>query len=531
MSWRTNNGRARTVIDGLAWIPKGPSSEDKCYNIDRGSTGPTGGLGPTGPTGGLGPTGAPGTAASKGDTGPTGMQGPTGMTGVGMTGMQGPTGMTGPTGAVGMTGMTGPTGMTGMTGPTGMQGPTGPGLSGITGGTGGTGFFSFTGFAAASSTGTFIIPPYSNVFFEVGGSPGGSTQQGTGGAGAVVQVNFLTPFSIYTTYTYFIGYPGGNANGATGGAGDNLGRGASGGAGGVGGVGVGGGGGGGGSYIFNYPTLTIVAGGGGGGGFLNGGGSAGGANGSGSAGGGGSIGGGGGNLNGSGSGGIGGIGGNPGSPMFGTAGAGGAGINGGGGGGGGWGGGGGGGGGVGQGGGGGGGGSYSVYPSAIYAPSLSGVGYINVTYSPNNNPVLQYDVNTQQIYYNSKTFVIDHPLCIDKYLVHACLEGPEAGVYYRGQAKILSDYSSIEIYLADYVEYLATDFTIHVTPFLNAEDINEAYFPNLITTPVKQGKFTVYSDIVPCEFSYIVFGKRQQIEVEPMKALTCVKGDGPYKWI
>lgn len=131
-----------------------------------------------------------------------------------------------------------------------------------------------------------------------------------------------------------------------------------------------------------------------------------------------------------------------------------------------------------------------------------------------------------------KTFIIDHPLQTEKYLVHACLEGPEAGVYYRGTGVITSESKSVEIHLADYVEELAFDFTIHVTPYLSDDDKEkEPYFPKLITTDVKNGMFTVYSDIVPCKFNYLVFGTRQNIEVEPLKELTYVKGDGPYKWI
>jgi len=131
---------------------------------------------------------------------------------------------------------------------------------------------------------------------------------------------------------------------------------------------------------------------------------------------------------------------------------------------------------------------------------------------------------------SEKTFVIEHPIDNNKYLVHACLEGPEAGVYYRGKARINSDYKSVDIYLADYVEHLACDFTVHLTPYLS-ENIIEPYFPKLISSPVKNGKFKVYSDIVPCDFDYLVFGKRKSIEVEPLKILTHVKGDGPYKWI
>ena len=185
-----------------------------------------------------------------------------------------------------------------------------------------------------------------------------------------------------------------------------------------------------------------------------------------------------------------------------------------------------------DGGGGGAGGSYSAYSNVIYSTSTSTVGFINIEYTVYSGVVLQYDVSTQKVFYNAKTFVIEHPLQIDKYLVHACLEGPEAGVYYRGTGVITSESKSVEIYLADYVEKLAFDFTIHVTPYLSNDDKEkEPYFPKLITTDVNNGMFTVYSDIVPCKFNYLVFGTRQNIEVEPLKELTYVKGDGPYKWI
>ena len=179
-------------------------------------------------------------------------------------------------------------------------------------------------------------------------------------------------------------------------------------------------------------------------------------------------------------------------------------------------------------------GSYWIAGSGISVPTLTTI-YIssdgfNWTVSNNNQSgsVSITVISSKYPYFGAgvKTFVIEHPLNINKYLVHACLEGPEAGVYYRGTAIINSDFKSVDIYLADYVDYLAKEFTIYVSPIVN--DPNN--IPVLGTSPVIKGKFTVYSNIVPCEFNYIVFGKRQNIEVEPLKALTHVKGDGPYKY-
>ena len=71
----------------------------------------------------------------------------------------------------------------------------------------------------------------------------------------------------------------------------------------------------------------------------------------------------------------------------------------------------------------------------------------------------------------------------EKYLVHACLEGPEAGVYYRGQDYVLT---SVEIVLPDYVQYIAIDFTVNLTPI--------GLFAELYCTEVKNGKFTVFTN-------------------------------------
>jgi len=86
----------------------------------------------------------------------------------------------------------------------------------------------------------------------------------------------------------------------------------------------------------------------------------------------------------------------------------------------------------------------------------------------------------------------------------------------------------VAIYLADYVQHLAMDFTVYVTPMVDEVGSD---FPKLLTTDVHEGKFTVYSSVVPCDFSYLVMGKRQDIMVEPEKALVAVKGTGPYTYL
>jgi hypothetical protein len=134
-----------------------------------------------------------------------------------------------------------------------------------------------------------------------------------------------------------------------------------------------------------------------------------------------------------------------------------------------------------------------------------------------------HDVVNNVSYYNAtKTFVIDHPIDNNKYLVHACLEGPEAGVYYRGKGQIVNN-ESVTIDLPYYVADLAADFTVNITPIFNGK-INV-----LNSSEVANNKFTVYGE--NCGFHWIVYGKRLDIEVEPVKSETNVKGEGPYLYI
>jgi hypothetical protein len=103
------------------------------------------------------------------------------------------------------------------------------------------------------------------------------------------------------------------------------------------------------------------------------------------------------------------------------------------------------------------------------------------------------------------------------------LEGPESGVYYRGKGQIIDD-NSITVSLPNYVDKLASDFTVQVAPIYDGKTVN--YFN---VSEVIDGKFTVYGK--NGKFFWTVYGKRFDILVEPSKADSVVKGDGPYKWI
>jgi hypothetical protein len=129
----------------------------------------------------------------------------------------------------------------------------------------------------------------------------------------------------------------------------------------------------------------------------------------------------------------------------------------------------------------------------------------------------------------AKTFVIDHPTKPAHYLVHACVEGPEAGVYYRGTAVIETNKTVIE--LPDYVSTLAEQFTGHLTQ-IEDDSESESNFVSLKASAVKNNKFTVYSS-APCRINWLLFGKRRDIElaVEIKKEDKQIRGEGPYTWI
>jgi len=147
---------------------------------------------------------------------------------------------------------------------------------------------------------------------------------------------------------------------------------------------------------------------------------------------------------------------------------------------------------------------------------------LNVVTSGTTGYSVLWDSSTKELLANSsKSFVIDHPTDHQKYLVHACLEGPEAGVYYRGAGNVEASSSTI-ILLPDYVDKIATNFTVHLTAIDKKA--------SLWSSKVVNNKFTVYSD-ANVEFNYIVYGTRVSIETEPNKKDYIKNGSGPYTWL
>lgn len=153
--------------------------------------------------------------------------------------------------------------------------------------------------------------------------------------------------------------------------------------------------------------------------------------------------------------------------------------------------------------------------------------------APNNAPESPAIIVTYtQVAYNGptgptgptdKTFIIDHPKDNDRYLVHACLEGPEAGVYYRGTSEII-DNQSATIELPSYVPGWATHISVLVTA------IYDGKVKTFAASDVdRNGKFVVYGE--NGSFNWLAMGKRASVNVEPLKSEINVSGFGPYKWI
>ena len=93
----------------------------------------------------------------------------------------------------------------------------------------------------------------------------------------------------------------------------------------------------------------------------------------------------------------------------------------------------------------------------------------------------------------TKNFDIEHPLNKSKRLIHGCVEGPEYGVYYRGEGQLKD--GTTTIILPDYFEALTRKDgrTIQITVFSDKKYIEDDQFEVLITSRIENGSFNVYS--------------------------------------
>jgi hypothetical protein len=108
----------------------------------------------------------------------------------------------------------------------------------------------------------------------------------------------------------------------------------------------------------------------------------------------------------------------------------------------------------------------------------------------------------------TKSFRIDHPTEDGKWLVHGSLEGPEYGVYYRGEGVTVDSWAEVE--LPDYFEALTTKEgrTVYLTPFF--EDESELC-STVAASRVKDGKFKVWSALPSQKFYWMVMAVRGDV--------------------
>ncbi len=140
----------------------------------------------------------------------------------------------------------------------------------------------------------------------------------------------------------------------------------------------------------------------------------------------------------------------------------------------------------------------------------------------------------RQILYShvAKTFVIDHPGKPGRYLMHAALEGPEAGVYYRGTAKL--QHGRAVIRLPDYFEQLTRQEgrTVQIT---NVDGFD------ILAVQTQEGRTIANGTIIVASrnrrsnqsFDWAVYALRSdvaELTVEPLKSEVSVLGVGPYTY-
>ena len=104
------------------------------------------------------------------------------------------------------------------------------------------------------------------------------------------------------------------------------------------------------------------------------------------------------------------------------------------------------------------------------------------------------------------------------------MEGPEAGVYYRGKGEIVNG-SFAEIQLPSYVGVLCTDLTVQLTHIYDGAV--KVFSASEVDTATNT--FRVHGE--NGRFNWLVHGKRGDVEVEPSKDAVNLHGDGPYTYL
>ena len=130
----------------------------------------------------------------------------------------------------------------------------------------------------------------------------------------------------------------------------------------------------------------------------------------------------------------------------------------------------------------------------------------------------------------AKTFVIDHPVHKKThFLIHACLEGPEAGVYYRGCATIMPQNTSVQVTLPPYTTcFCLENYSVYLTA--------KEHFVDACVTDVSQdGCFSIRVQqpaSQPLSFFWCIIAQRQQVISKVLKHVSTPRCHvGPYTWL
>lgn len=110
-------------------------------------------------------------------------------------------------------------------------------------------------------------------------------------------------------------------------------------------------------------------------------------------------------------------------------------------------------------------------------------------------------IYTEVLMARSKNFIIDHPSQPNKKLVHACLEGPENGVYVRGR---ITNKTIIELpyYWKDLVD--ESTITVQLQPI--------GAHQNIIIKRIGQNQIHLQGHGIPIDCFYHVYAERTDIE-------------------
>lgn len=125
-----------------------------------------------------------------------------------------------------------------------------------------------------------------------------------------------------------------------------------------------------------------------------------------------------------------------------------------------------------------------------------------------------------------KTFVIDHPVHADRYLVHACTESPAPGVEYWGETTLDGQGQAV-VKLPDYFEALTLKDGRYVAVNTCSNEIR-----NASATYPTDGEFTIHGG-PGLRVTWLVKAIRTNagdMLVEPRRDQITVHGDGPYRY-